>query len=275
MTTTPAPAGRAVDAALHLLDRQILDIDLLPVAKVDDVECTIREPDALPIVTALLCGPAAWGPRVGGRLGAWIVAVHRRITGRNRPVRIPFQLVKRIESSVDLTIDRDASGAVALDHWVRRHVIGRIPGAYAHTPTEPHHDDSEQQHDERASEYDEPEPDGSFRLSSLINVELRDANGRPIGEVHDVYLVQDGPPYQSFGAALRVHGLAAGSGSTWARLGLDRERVRGPWLLTTLARRAAKSTMFVPWSAVQERTHDHVVVDRNAVRSGEAREHAR
>jgi hypothetical protein len=81
--------------------------------------------------------------------------------------------------------------------------------------------------------------------------------------------------YESFGAGLRVHGLFAGSGSAWARLGLDRERVTGPWLLTTLARRAAKSTMFVPWQAVRHRARDHIVIDARAIRTGEAREHVR
>jgi hypothetical protein len=246
MSSAPAsvPAGRTLDAALQLLDRQILDCNQQPVAKVDDVELTLPDDGGYPVVTALLCGPAAWGPRLGGRLGNWVVSVHRRFTCDDRPVRIPFEYVKRVDYAVDLTIDRDASGALELERWARNVVIARLPGASKTSRREGRErDERDEQVVERA---DEP----ALRLSSLIGVHVRDPEADERAEVHDVLLVQDGPVFGAFGAGLRVHGLLAGSGSAWARLGFDRPRVRGPWLLKQLARRAAKSTRFVPWEGI-------------------------
>jgi hypothetical protein len=122
-------SDRSFDAGLHLLDRQIIDVDNRPVAKVDDLELS---DDDVPIVTAILCGPAAWGPRLGGRLGRWIVALHARLTRRG-PVRIEWAKVARVHQSVDLSIPRRDAGAMELDDWVRTHFIDRIPGA-RHAP---------------------------------------------------------------------------------------------------------------------------------------------
>jgi sporulation protein YlmC with PRC-barrel domain len=110
---------------LHLLDRQIIDVNERPVSNVDDLELSDDDP---PVVSAILCGPAAYGPRLGGRLGKWIVAIHRRLV-REDPVRIPWAYVARIHSAVHLTTTRRDVGTTALDDWVREHFIGRIPGA--------------------------------------------------------------------------------------------------------------------------------------------------
>jgi sporulation protein YlmC with PRC-barrel domain len=237
VSTSPA-TGRVLDAALHLLDRQIVDCNTQPVCKVDDVELT-HLADGTTIVTALLCGPAAFGPRLGGRLGEWIVAVHGRIASGAGPVRIPFEFVKRVERAVDLTVPREETGALELDHWVLDHVIGKIPGVQ-HAPAPP------RRPPERARASGR-----TLRLSELIGITLHDERGNEIGEVHDVRLVQDGPLYEAFGAALRVDALVAGSGSVWQRLGYDRPGVRGPALLRGLARRASRNVNVVPWARVR------------------------
>jgi sporulation protein YlmC with PRC-barrel domain len=117
--------GARLYLGLHLLDRQIIDVDGRPAGKVDDLE--LSDNDA-PVVTAILCGPAAYGPRFGGRLGTWIVAIHRRLVREER-VRIPWAYVARIHSAVHLATTRRDAGATALDDWVRTHFIGRLPGA--------------------------------------------------------------------------------------------------------------------------------------------------
>jgi sporulation protein YlmC with PRC-barrel domain len=269
-----------LDAALQLLDRQIVDCEQQPVAKVDDVELRVPDDGGPPIVTSLLCGPAAFGPRIGGRLGTWVVSAHRRIAYERggKPVRIPFEVVKSIESAVELTINRDASGALTLDHWVRDHIVSRLPGAFHRAEKETSVDDALDHDMERAITDDEraveEDPAAFLRLSELVGVVVSDASGSDLGEVHDVLLVQDGPPIETFGAALRVHGLLAGPGSVWSRLGFDRDRVPGPWLLKLLARRAVSKTTFVPWEAIRRRDAARVVVDEGAVRSVGRREEA-
>ena len=117
--------SRYLYIGLSLLDRQVVDSDGRPAAKVDDVELS---DDDVPVVSALLCGPAAYGPRIGGRLGSWITAFHRRVVS-DHPVRIPWAFVARVHSAVDLTVSRRDVGSTRLDDWVNDHFIGRIPGA--------------------------------------------------------------------------------------------------------------------------------------------------
>ena len=60
------PAGRVIDAALQLLDRQLIDSDGAAAGKVDDLELTELEDGSL-VVTAVLSGPGALAPRLGRR----------------------------------------------------------------------------------------------------------------------------------------------------------------------------------------------------------------
>jgi sporulation protein YlmC with PRC-barrel domain len=119
-----------LDAGLDLLDRQILDREDMQVGKVDDVEFEI-DADGKPVLTALLLGPMAWGPRLGGRLGTWVVAVARRLRPETDPgpVRIEARFIRRLGTTVDLTISAEESGAQRLEHWLRTKLVERIPGA--------------------------------------------------------------------------------------------------------------------------------------------------
>lgn len=122
------------DAALHLLDRQIIDQADRLIAKVDDLELTTRADGRLE-VTALLTGPGALGYRIGGRLGGWTVAIWRRLHPAEHPAptRIPLADVTGVDSAVHVT---DAAGAAAvggLERWVNEYVIRPIPGS-GHDP---------------------------------------------------------------------------------------------------------------------------------------------
>jgi hypothetical protein len=124
---------RQYDAGLHLLDRQIVDRNGAPVANVDDLELVVR-PDGRLAVSALLVGPGALGPRVGGRLGRWTVAIWRRLRPDvdPSPGRIEAALVSGTDSAVHLSValaDLDPTGLDGLERWLRRYVIDRIPGA--------------------------------------------------------------------------------------------------------------------------------------------------
>jgi hypothetical protein len=93
-----------------------------------------------------------------------------------------------------------------------------------------------------------------MRLSDLLESEVVDAHGRTVGHVRDVQLLADGPPIGDFGPALRLHGLLVGRGSVGARLGLARDRVRGPWLLKKIFGRRPRH--LIEWSRVA-RLEDH------------------
>jgi hypothetical protein len=126
--------GRRYDAALHLLDRQIVDPDDRPVANVDDLELSENEEGAL-VVTALLTGPGALGPRLGGRIGTWTVAIWRRLHFDAHPVpgRIDAALITDIDSAIHTAARIGDLHINGLEQWVRDNVIRRIPGA-THEP---------------------------------------------------------------------------------------------------------------------------------------------
>ncbi|TML22643.1 MAG: hypothetical protein E6G35_15230 [Actinobacteria bacterium] len=118
-----------MDVGYELLDLQILDRDGMEVGKVDDVEFHLDE-DGVPYLTALLVGPDVFGHRIGGWLGRVIAATTRRLrTNRSGPVRIPYDLIGSVRSAVTLTVSRDLLPEPELEHWLREHLIARIPGS--------------------------------------------------------------------------------------------------------------------------------------------------
>ena len=133
--TDQAATGRRLYAALQLLDRQIVDADTALVGKVDDLEFEQLEDGEVVHVTAILSGLGAFAPRLGGRLGRWLTGVHHRMhpDPEPGPVRIPFNVVKRVNNHVELTLRRDQLENQKLEAWMREHVIAHIPGA-GHAP---------------------------------------------------------------------------------------------------------------------------------------------
>jgi sporulation protein YlmC with PRC-barrel domain len=69
------------------------------------------------------------------------------------------------------------------------------------------------------------------RASDLLDAIVVDAHAEELGHVHDLILVQDGPPIGPVGAAFRLHALLFGAPAIGVRLGFARRDVRGPWPL--------------------------------------------
>ncbi|HTL24467.1 MAG TPA: PRC-barrel domain-containing protein [Mycobacteriales bacterium] len=116
-------AGRVLDLALHLLDRQIIDTDGNPVGNVDDVEI-----DESGYVEALLVGPQAVAGRLGGRLGEWLAFWTRVLQGGTEPTRIPVDLLTDLGSHITVARSRTELGAHRNEDRAREYLIGRIPG---------------------------------------------------------------------------------------------------------------------------------------------------
>jgi hypothetical protein len=126
----PPAAGRLLDAALELLDRQVVDVDGSNAGKVDDLELT-RLDDGSLLVTAILTGPGALAPRLGGRLGtAWASAFRRLHPDADpEPARISFGVVCELGPRVRLTISLHHLAVNRFERWVRDNIVARIPGA--------------------------------------------------------------------------------------------------------------------------------------------------
>jgi sporulation protein YlmC with PRC-barrel domain len=123
-------AGRRYDLSLSLLDRQMIDKDGFAAGKVDDVEFEWVE-GSPPYVSAILTGPGALGPRIGGRVGRWLVAIQARLRDPDSPgpATISFGVVTKIDNAVHLNVSREDLPVIRFGAWVRRHLIERIPGA--------------------------------------------------------------------------------------------------------------------------------------------------
>ena len=120
-----------VQLGRQLLDRQIVDRDGRLVGKVDDLAFAFDD-EGYPYVDYLLTGQGALGQRVGGLTGRFLLALADRFVENPpvRPVPIPFSLVERVDSAVRLRCRSADLPPSAVENWLRRNVIERIPGAH-------------------------------------------------------------------------------------------------------------------------------------------------
>lgn len=205
--------GDALDAVLHLMDRQVVDRDGLMVCKVDDVELTVH-PDGEWEVTGLLAGPPALVPRYGGRLGRSLEESWRRLGlqegDRLVPWRIGLALVAELGSGVTLLAGRDG-------------LLQR--------------------------QTDSPPAPGDVRrrLNDVLQLKVLGTTGDELGQVLDVRLhtVRREP------LELVARGLVVGRGRPGGYLGYDRAGKQGPWLLNRLVRRIHRHSGYVEMSQVQ------------------------
>jgi hypothetical protein len=119
----PPVAGRTLDAQLHLLDRQVLDVDGVPVTTADDLEISdpdrdrpIPEGTPAPVLSALLTGPVLGTRIFGGRPPS------------SRLIRIPWAAVADVGVVIRLGVRGESLDADWVERWIRDKIIGRIPG---------------------------------------------------------------------------------------------------------------------------------------------------
>jgi sporulation protein YlmC with PRC-barrel domain len=111
----------------QILDQQLVDRNGLDMGKVDGIVLELRD-DAPPRIAALLTGGHLLVRRLHPRLEAWARWLRPRWGPKDRePLRIPWSKVMKI--GVDVKVDLAADEAIPWEHWVREHIISRIPGA--------------------------------------------------------------------------------------------------------------------------------------------------
>jgi hypothetical protein len=85
--------------------------------------------------------------------------------------------------------------------------------------------------------------------SDLLDVQVLDDAGTPLGWVVDLRFVLDGPP-DAFLARPRLHGLVVSPRTRSSFLGFERSRVRRPWPVAQLLRWRHRGTFLVHWPDV-------------------------
>ncbi|MFF5113127.1 PRC-barrel domain-containing protein [Streptosporangium sp. NPDC000509] len=239
--------ARRIHVQLHLLDRQVVlagDGHLL--CKVDDLELG-HDAEGRPYLTAILYGPLALGPRIGGVPGRLMVAVTGLLRPERHPEpqRVPMVLVTEIGSAVTVA---GRQAAPALERWVRKNIIAKIPGSG---------DGDDGDGDGGRDDGDDIGRSGGEggvrppRVSDLIGRPVVDSGGGRVGQVADVRFDQDGPLIEEVRNAFRFNGLIVVPRHTGRLFGYERgPGGRAPWLVREVIRRLHRNSRFAAWSQI-------------------------
>jgi hypothetical protein len=114
----------------ELLDKQIVDRDEERMGRVDAILVELRDSEP-PVVTDLELGGVSIAHRVHPRLERWAERLHNRLgIRRSARYRIPWSKVLEVDiHRVKVDVHADDTPAMDWERWLRRNVIGKIPGA--------------------------------------------------------------------------------------------------------------------------------------------------
>jgi hypothetical protein len=242
----PIEAGTPLPLGLRLLDHQILGHEQEMFGNVDDV--ALEERDGRLVAVGLLRGPGAWARRQPGAIGRWSLAIWRRLHPREdpSPLLLPLDHVVAIGSAVHVDPWADAvlAGSDGLELWLRRHVVGRIPGARGGD----HPFGGDLPSVLRQDEDLDLAPE-THLLSTLIGARVLHADGSPAGRVLEVRAVQATALASRVGP-LVVTSLVCGRRRLGGELGYREDAEMGPALVGTAVRWWHRHTTHERWEDV-------------------------
>jgi sporulation protein YlmC with PRC-barrel domain len=112
-----------------LLDQQVSDRNGEQMGKVDSVIIELRQ-GMQPRLAGLVIGGGTAARRVHRGFARWLVRWRHRWGPKNdQPLEVPWSKVLKIGVDVKVDLDAEQTPAMAWEHWIRQHIIGRIPGA--------------------------------------------------------------------------------------------------------------------------------------------------
>ena len=110
------------------LDKQVDDRSKRRMGRVDGIILEL-EPDRPPRVAYIELGVATLMNRLSTRLGRKVAHWMRNWNISPDPFRIPWGKIKIGVNSVSVDVDAEKTPALEWELWLRKKVIGRIPGA--------------------------------------------------------------------------------------------------------------------------------------------------
>jgi len=111
----------------NLLDNQLIDAANQNAGKVDGIVLELSAGEA-PRVRYVEVGPVTLARRLNRRFGNWVARLDKRLReGRGAPIRIPISRVTLDEPSLHVDIVAEKTPIMALELWLRRVIVSRIP----------------------------------------------------------------------------------------------------------------------------------------------------
>jgi hypothetical protein len=115
-----------------VLDNQLVDRDKTNIGRIDGIVLHVAR-GKQPRVTYLESGALVLARRLGPRWERFAAFLTRHFSVRKTPVfRVPWKLVTKAGIDVHVDIDGKKSDALAWEHWLDDHLIGRLPFAHEH-----------------------------------------------------------------------------------------------------------------------------------------------
>ena len=118
-----------IDLMRDVLDKQLIDLNGRKMGKADGIVIELRKGEP-PRLAFIEVGIVTEARRIHRRLERWAFALRRKLgESESESFRIPWSKV--VLTGVDITVglDSEKTPALALERWLRRKVIGKIPGA--------------------------------------------------------------------------------------------------------------------------------------------------
>jgi hypothetical protein len=110
-----------------ILDNQLIDVTNQNAGKVDGIVIELRDGEPA-VVRYVEVGPITLARRLNRRLGEWVARFDARFgEGRGMPIRIPISRVVLDSPSLRVDLNADGTPLMALERWLRRKVVDRVP----------------------------------------------------------------------------------------------------------------------------------------------------
>jgi hypothetical protein len=113
----------------EVLDNQLVDRNEVRMGRADGVVAVLRK-DQPPRLAYIESGPITLAGRLHPRLGRWLANVVSKCDLTYlESYRVPWPKVLDVGIDIQLDLEAEHTAAFAWERWLRKHIIGRIPGA--------------------------------------------------------------------------------------------------------------------------------------------------
>ncbi|MBV9211422.1 MAG: hypothetical protein JOZ52_12365 [Acidobacteria bacterium] len=119
-----------VDLIRDVLDKQLVDRNERKMGKVDGLVMQLREGEP-PRVSFIEVSTITLARRLHPRLAKIVARLSRKLGGEQHaePFRLPWSKLTLTGNDVTVGVDSDKTPSQDWQRWLKRNLIGRIPGA--------------------------------------------------------------------------------------------------------------------------------------------------